>query len=62
MSGELIIRFLEQLQESNQDLEGRQYVRSRAASELAMETGLGWTGRLMLIFHERGGQQLCSSS
>ena len=30
-------------------------------SELAVQTGLGWTGELVLTFHERGAQQLCSS-
>ena len=29
-------------------------------SELDVETRLGWTGKLLLIFHKRGGQQLCS--
>ena len=46
---------------SNQDLEGRQYVRARAVNELAVGTRQGWTGEPMLVFCEMGSQQLCSS-
>ena len=60
-----MVRFLETAVgigwKSNQDLEGRQYERLRVVSELAVETRLGWTGELILIFYKRGGQQLCSS-
>ena len=49
MSGEVMIRFLETAVgiegKPSRDLEGRQYGRSRVASELAAETWLGWTSR-----------------
>ena len=65
VSGEVTIRFLETAVgiegKSNQGLEVRRCERLRVVSELAVETGLGWTGGLMLSFHERGDQQLCSS-
>ena len=61
----MVIRFLGTVVgivgKSNRDLEGRQYGRSKVVGELTVETGLGWTDGLMLTFHERGGQQLCSS-
>ena len=62
MSGEVMLRFLGTAagieEKSNRDLAGRQYGRLRVVSELDIETRLCWTGKLMLIFHERGGQQL----
>ena len=65
MSGEVMTRFLGTAVgiegKSNQDLEGRQFVRARAVSELAVETRQGWTGEPMLVFHEIGSRQLCSS-
>ena len=65
MSGEVVIRFLGTAVgiegKSNRDLEGRQCGKSSVVSKLAVETGLDWTGGLMLTFHKRGGQQLCLS-
>ena len=65
MSGEVMLRFLGTAagieEKPNRDLAGRHiYGRLRVVSELDVETRLGRTGELMLIFHERGGQQLCS--
>ena len=51
MSGEVMIRFLGTAigieGKPSRDFEGRQYGRSRVVSELAAETWLDWTGRLI---------------
>ena len=62
MSGEVMIRFLGTALgnegKPSRDLEGRQYGRSRVVSELAAETWLSWTGRLIFNFPQ---EKLCSS-
>ena len=63
MSGEVMIRFLGTAVgiegKPSRDLEGRQYGRSRVVSELAAETWLGWTSRL--IFFNFLPEKLCLS-
>ena len=59
MSGEVMIRFLGTAVgiegKPRRDFKGRQYGRSRMVSELAAETWLGWTSRLIFLktFHKR---------
>ena len=66
MSGEVMIRFLVIAVgikgKPSRDLEGRQYGRSRVVSELAVETWLDWTGRLIFFsFFNFPQEKLCSS-